>query len=198
MAGDTLRRLRDAKSWSQAHLAQASRLNIRTVQRIEAGEPCSHETMLSLAAALGVDVAQLELEPQRRSSPRELRPLRLCGAALALTPAALFILVNVLRSLAGMPGAYDFFASTGSRFMRFETFNLVSPVIFLGGAAVAAVICLPALVRFHGRAERGGLVVNAIELRAKIAPLLLCSLAVLSALVLVAYAAVEQLHTPLS
>jgi transcriptional regulator with XRE-family HTH domain len=198
MGGDTLKSLREAKCWSQAHLAQAAGLNIRTVQRIEAGEPASHETMLSLAAALGVDVAKLEVELPSRSRPPQLGPLRLSVAALAVTPAAVFIAVNVLRSFVGVAAPYDFLASAGGRLMRFETFNLASPIIFLGGAAAALLICLPTLVRVHAKAERGSLLLSGIELRARTIPLLLCAAAVLSAGILIAYAALEQLRTPLS
>lgn len=80
MSGETLRKLREAKSWSQAHLAQAAGLNVRTVQRIEAGEPCSYESMLSLAAALGTDVASLNWS----RVPRE-RNVH-CRQAAALSP----------------------------------------------------------------------------------------------------------------
>ena len=62
MLGDRVKEMRERKAWSQGHLADAAGLNIRTVQRIEGGEPSSKETMLSLAAALGVDVSELELE----------------------------------------------------------------------------------------------------------------------------------------
>lgn len=198
MAGDTLKRLREAKCWSQAHLAQAAGLNIRTVQRIEAGEPCSPETMLSLAAALNVHPGQLELNLAGRSRPREFGPLRVWGAVVAVTPAALFIVVNLLRSLMGVTRPYDFFASAGGKLMRLATFNLVSPVIFVGGATAAILICVPALVRVHGKAEGGALVLSAIELRAKAVPLLVSALALLSVLLLVGYAAVEQLRTQLS
>src|SRR4051812_21772637 len=101
MSGESLKRLRELKSWSQAHLAQAAGLNARTVQRIEAGEACSYETMLSLAAALDVNVAELGLEP--RPSPREYAPSAwlIATALVATVPAALFVIVNLLRSVFG-------------------------------------------------------------------------------------------------
>lgn len=198
MSGETLRKLREAKSWSQAHLAQAAGLNVRTVQRIEAGEPCSYETMMSLAAALGTDVAQLELELRPARAEHALSPGRSVLALAAVAPAALFVMVNLLRSVAGITAPYDFFAASGTRLMRFETFNQVSPVIFLGGAAVALAISLPAIVRVRGKVERGALVIGGVELRAKAGPLLVSSVAVLSALALLAYAALEQLRSPIS
>jgi DNA-binding XRE family transcriptional regulator len=54
-----VRALREAKSWSQEHLASASGLSTRTVQRVEAEGASSAETLLALASALGVGVADL-------------------------------------------------------------------------------------------------------------------------------------------
>ncbi len=52
--------LRLKHGWSQQQLAQASGLSVRTVQRIEAGEPASVESLKSLAAVFGVDFASLK------------------------------------------------------------------------------------------------------------------------------------------
>src|SRR5437868_10993079 len=114
MSGESLKRLRELKSWSQAHLAQAAGLNVRTVQRIEAGEPCSFETMLSLAAALDVAVPELKLEA--RQSDREYAPSAplMVAAAVAIAPAALFVTVNLLRSLLGIDAPFDFLSSAGA------------------------------------------------------------------------------------
>jgi DNA-binding XRE family transcriptional regulator len=57
--GAVVRRLREAKSWSQEHLAAAAGLSTRTVQRVEADSIGSAETRLALAAALDVPVAEL-------------------------------------------------------------------------------------------------------------------------------------------
>jgi transcriptional regulator with XRE-family HTH domain len=199
MLGERLRKLREAKSWSQAHLADAARVNIRTVQRIESGEPASQETMLSLAAALDVDL--VELEPDGRASARAatFSRTRLVIALLCIAPAALFILVNLLRSVAGMSGPFDALAATGGRVISFEAFNLISPIIFLGGTAAAFLLCLPTLVRIRAtRVGRNVLSINGVELRAQKQALAVIVLAILSATVLVGYAALELLHTPVS
>ncbi len=57
--GEAVRALRERKSWSQEHLASASGLSVRTVQRVEMESVASAETRLALAAALGVPVADL-------------------------------------------------------------------------------------------------------------------------------------------
>lgn len=57
--GDLVRALREEKSWSQEHLARASGLSERTIQRVEVDGLSSPETRLALAAALGVPVSEL-------------------------------------------------------------------------------------------------------------------------------------------
>ena len=61
--GEAVRALREQKSWSQEHLASASGLSVRTVQRVEAEGVASSETRLALAAALGVPVNDLISAP---------------------------------------------------------------------------------------------------------------------------------------
>ena len=57
--GETVRALREKKSWSQEHLANASGVSERTIQRVEVDGVGSAETRLALAAALGVTVSEL-------------------------------------------------------------------------------------------------------------------------------------------
>lgn len=61
--GDLVRALREEKSWSQEHLARASGLSERTIQRVEVEGLGSAETRLALAAALGVPVSELLAGP---------------------------------------------------------------------------------------------------------------------------------------
>lgn len=56
--------LRTARAWSQEQLAQVASINVRTIQRIENGEPASFETLKSIAAAFDMDVAKL-IEPKK-------------------------------------------------------------------------------------------------------------------------------------
>ena len=57
--GLKVRTLREEKSWSQEHLASASGLSARTIQRVESDCIGSAETRLALAAAFGVAVSAL-------------------------------------------------------------------------------------------------------------------------------------------
>jgi transcriptional regulator with XRE-family HTH domain len=195
MLGDRVKEMRERKAWSQGHLADAAELNIRTVQRIEAGEPCSYETLLSLAAALGVDVSQLEPENRNGDDKKPFSLLRAAVAAIAILPAAVFVTVNLLRSAMGLAGPYEMLASAGRQFMGFDTFNAVSPFVFLGGAAVALAICLPAVVHIRARTDGGTITVSGIQVRTQRLPLLLAATALLSAATLMIYAAVEQFRS---
>jgi len=59
-----IRRLREARHWSQEQLAAAAGLSLRTVQRVETEGAASRETRVCLAAALDTDVsAIMEGEP---------------------------------------------------------------------------------------------------------------------------------------
>lgn len=59
-----IRPLRLEKGWSQEQLAAIAGLSTRTVQRIENGEQASLETLTAIAAALGVQVSDLNAPPQ--------------------------------------------------------------------------------------------------------------------------------------
>lgn len=58
-----VQKLRLKKGWSQQQLADFSGLSVRTVQRLEAGQAASPETLKSLAAVFEVDFASLNPEP---------------------------------------------------------------------------------------------------------------------------------------
>ncbi|MGY6631014.1 MAG: helix-turn-helix domain-containing protein [Wenzhouxiangella sp.] len=56
---EQVRSLREARSWSQEHLAEVAGLSLRTIQRVEAEGRGSRETKLSLAAAFDVPLGRL-------------------------------------------------------------------------------------------------------------------------------------------
>ncbi len=61
---ELLKRLRAEKGWSQEELAIASDLSARTVQRLEAEGGASTSSIKSVAAALEVDMHNLEEKPR--------------------------------------------------------------------------------------------------------------------------------------
>ena len=56
-----IQKLRLEKGWSQSQLAELSGLNVRTIQRIESGQPASMESLKSLASVFEVDFQQLKV-----------------------------------------------------------------------------------------------------------------------------------------
>jgi transcriptional regulator with XRE-family HTH domain len=121
--GEAVRALRERKSWSQEHLASASGLSARTVQRVEIEGIASAETRLALAAALDVPVADLMPVPSSPSAPSpdrrpadlvadsRLRPdggtfmgsktLVAVGVGIVLAFASLMVFVVLLNALSG-------------------------------------------------------------------------------------------------
>jgi transcriptional regulator with XRE-family HTH domain len=194
MMGEKLRKMREAKSWSQAHLAQAARVNVRTVQRIEAGDPCSFETMLSLAAALGVEVS--EFDPGTRRSPSAVRPgVKLAASLICLIPGALFVFVNVMQEL-GLSSPYSALASIGGGLMSFRTFNLISPAIFVGGPVISVLLCGSLALRLRTRSEQAALTITGIELRRMPAAFAIAAMSAITTATLLVYSLLENLRSP--
>jgi transcriptional regulator with XRE-family HTH domain len=58
-----IQKLRLQRGWSQEQLAELSGLSVRTIQRIERGQPASVESLKALGAAFAVDFSDLK-EPE--------------------------------------------------------------------------------------------------------------------------------------
>jgi transcriptional regulator with XRE-family HTH domain len=65
--------LRKQRSWSQDELAVAAGLNLRTVQRIERSGSASLQSKKALAAALNIDVNELESPEEAMTARYEYR-----------------------------------------------------------------------------------------------------------------------------
>lgn len=57
-----VKKLRDKNSWSQEQLAAFSGLSLRTIQRIEAGNTASLETLKSIASVFQIEIKKLTEE----------------------------------------------------------------------------------------------------------------------------------------
>ncbi|RRA37533.1 DNA-binding protein, partial [Cronobacter sakazakii] len=64
-----IRALRLARAWSQEQLAELSSVSVRTIQRIEKGEPPSLETLSALAAVFETRVEELTSAPLQAAGP---------------------------------------------------------------------------------------------------------------------------------
>jgi DNA-binding XRE family transcriptional regulator len=191
MIGDIVRALREKRSWTQAHLAEAAGLSLRTVQRLEAEHRGAPETLLALAAALDADVAALTEGraptplPWPGPTPRRAA---LWGLGLAL-PCALFVWVNLLKSGLGLALPYDLLADAGQQLGLLAAFDRLSPFLFVGGPLAAILLNLRALVR--PRLQGGA--VTALEYRLSLPSLAVLLAAGGAAAILCAYLVAENL-----
>lgn len=77
-----VQKLRIQRGWSQEQLAELSGLSVRTIQRIERGQPASAETLKSLASVFEIDFSVLM--PADKPAPDPETPM----AADTLNPPA--------------------------------------------------------------------------------------------------------------
>lgn len=66
-----VRKLRLQRGWTQDQLAQLTGLSVRTVQRLERGEPASLETARALASVFGVDFSSFRPPPKEAAVSEE-------------------------------------------------------------------------------------------------------------------------------
>lgn len=93
-ASGKVKQLREARGWSQEHLAAVAGLSARTVQRVEADGRASGDTRMAIAAVLGVTPAELAEAPPA-APPAAARP--------AVDPSAVWfkLAIVVMMMLAG-------------------------------------------------------------------------------------------------
>jgi transcriptional regulator with XRE-family HTH domain len=84
IAATTVRRLREARAWSQEQLATVSGISPRTVQRVESEGIASLDTRMALAAALECEPAML-LESAVAESVTHAQP---AAASLVQSPSS--------------------------------------------------------------------------------------------------------------
>ena len=80
---DTIRTLREARAWSQSHLAEVTNLSLRTVQRIEKTGQASLESAKALSSVLDIPLDDLrKLNPASAVVPKTIT--KAAGAAAAV------------------------------------------------------------------------------------------------------------------
>ena len=110
-----LRQLREQRAWSQEQLAEVAGLSVRTVQRAESGGAASLETRMALAAALGMEPADLHggTDPQagagggangQEKTGEEERAFRTTVVALGLV--VVFVLLLLFGYMVGRDMAF--------------------------------------------------------------------------------------------
>jgi len=94
---EKIRRWREERFWSQEHLADLAGLGLRTVQRIENGDPASRESVMALAAAFNVDVIALTFDEKSAAAQQSEKKAKKAVAGLRLG-----FLINLASWVFGM------------------------------------------------------------------------------------------------
>jgi transcriptional regulator with XRE-family HTH domain len=68
-----IRASREMRQWSQDTLAAISKLNIRTVQRVESGEPSNADTRRALALAFELEDIDVFNKPFSMPDPEQIQ-----------------------------------------------------------------------------------------------------------------------------
>ena len=84
---DIIRQHRQAKGWTQQHLADAAGLSLRTVQRVEREGTTAKESAMAICATLTINLAELSVIP--KASPAELQPVRIQNPIITLAAGIL-------------------------------------------------------------------------------------------------------------
>ena len=149
---DTIRKLRLEKSWSQEKLAEAARMNLRTLQRIEKDGVASLRSCESLASALGVEPQELQTGVEAGTPTDHLR-----GPHQQLVPAMaiLAVILMVWGVAQAVVSFYQFSAFQSSiisfMFLFFAAFVLLAfftsvvrkRLYILAGCALLAMVMAP-------------------------------------------------------
>jgi transcriptional regulator with XRE-family HTH domain len=117
-----VKKLRQKNNWSQEQLAILCGVSLRTIQRVEAGNQASLETLKSLASVFEIEISKLTEEIiviDKQSDEWKAEPLLLRIASVGLKKRLHFVLIEYLLILMGIG------------FWIFEPMNADVRVLFL-------------------------------------------------------------------
>lgn len=89
---DIIRQHRQARGWTQQHLADAAGLSLRTVQRAEREGTTAKESAMAICATLTIDLADLSIIP--KASPAELQTVKIQNPVFTLAAGVLIGIVT--------------------------------------------------------------------------------------------------------
>ncbi len=119
-----VKRLRKTKNWSQEQLAQLTGLSLRTVQRVEAGNKASLETLKSLASVFEVKLSKLTEEIiviDKNSKEWKSEPWFIRAA-----------LLNIKKRSHAIAIEYFLIALGIVAWIWFQKLEITTPIAFLG------------------------------------------------------------------
>ncbi|MBM7072910.1 helix-turn-helix domain-containing protein [Shewanella sp. 202IG2-18] len=119
-----VKKLRENKNWSQEQLAQLAGLSLRTIQRVEAGNRASLETLKSLSSVFEVDISKLTEEIivlDKNSREWQAEPWYIRAALLCIRKRSHAIAYEYILLVFGI----------GS-WLGFQNLEVTTPIAFLG------------------------------------------------------------------
>jgi transcriptional regulator with XRE-family HTH domain len=84
--------MRNARGWTQQHLADACDISLRTVQRVEKYGTASNETIMGLCAVFEIDARELSVVPKYNEAALEPVKVKDFGVFIGLAGVGGFIL----------------------------------------------------------------------------------------------------------
>ncbi len=191
---EIIRRERLTHAWTQEQLALVASVNLRTVQRVERGLPCSGETKQALAGALNLDAGVLAAATNAADQGRRRFGLTgsqavWAGATMCL-PGLIFVLLNVAY--------YEIEVGILEPIMRSGAWSALTsypltPVILIAGPVLSLLLNLPHLVTLRVRQEQDAAIVDGVVVNYRPMQWTVAGLALIIIAIMVAYGAVEFL-----
>ena len=143
---------RIARVWSQEELSELAGVSLRTIQRIESGQPCSRDTIKALASVLEIDSALL-----LQSAPAVVyertwfgvsSPIAVWLGAILCLPALLFVAVNIAYYQLNMVGLVSLIESPVWAAINS---SVLTPMLVFGGPAAALFMNTPHVISLRAR-----------------------------------------------
>lgn len=102
--GARIKREREQRAWTQEHLAGATALSLRTIQRIETTGTTSFESLNALAAAFSLSVNDLRLSEAAQENPpsvpqKSLNTCRMIAVVAALLAGSILAPPDIARQI---------------------------------------------------------------------------------------------------
>jgi transcriptional regulator with XRE-family HTH domain len=161
-----LKNLREARGWTQEHLAAIADVRVRTVQRAESGHPLAAESLQALAAAFSVGVEDLRRDHDAEAVAAYLERFERVGVRQVETGAVLFSLISQAKALLVRPSSDALAVRVVRELAEVETF--MAELLDLVGDAPPTYL-LEALAELNpilSRLQSAGLFVSAGVCRA--------------------------------
>ena len=112
-----VRKLRNHRAWSQDHLASASGLSLRTIQRIENDGSCSLESKKALAGVFNIKPSDLDIQVdaiENLAASKRGRMFGFAGVTLGLVCAYIGITLSLISEQVSSVDAGFYYGAVGA------------------------------------------------------------------------------------